>query len=182
MRVSFSPALKQSGRVKIIKFGAALGEVARVSFSVFVFTAALSARHTEHKKRFEKMGSTCLVSLFLGGGVGHWRRKMCAAAAHPAAAYPCGSGGLECFWERICWRRFSQPDAFSEKQLSFQPSPWDNLHSKSPRFTQKIAPGIYDFPLEFVWPCVWIVPLTWLYFVVVVVPFSRGCKQRYFHH
>jgi hypothetical protein len=61
--VSFSPALKQSGRVKIIKFGAALGEVARVSFSVFVFTAALSARHTESTKRDLRRWALPVLSL-----------------------------------------------------------------------------------------------------------------------
>jgi len=42
----------------------------------------------------------------------------------------------------------SHSQTHSQKNSSLFSSP-DNLHSKSPRFTQKIAPGIYDFPLEF---------------------------------
>jgi hypothetical protein len=145
-RVSFSP-LKQSARVKIIKFGAALGEVARVSSSVFVFTAALSARHTEHKKRFEKMGPTCLVS---------------AAAAiererDAAPAQQCAYRSLPLRLRRVGMllrtdllapiltaRRILRKTAlFSAPQT---------ICIQSHRFTQKIAPGIYDFPLEFVNP------------------------------
>lgn len=147
----FPRTLKQSARVKIIKFGCALGEVVRVSFSVFVFTAALSARHTEHKKRFEKMGPLPVLS--------RWRRRRplkekemlpSQCAAHPTEPTPAAQEGWNAFENGFVGADSHSAHRHTNSQKNSSPfSSLDNLHSKSPLYTE-------NHSQEFLWSSAWV--------------------------